>query len=308
MDKKLGFIGTGNMGLPIARNLLQSGYQLRVFNRAGDKAAPLAALGAKVVPRACDAAEPGGIVFSMVSDDRALEEVGGDALAAALADGGIHVSMGTVSPTASRRVAEHHKVFGVSYLAAPVFGRPEAAAARSLWICLSGARAARERVEPILAQLGRGVTAFGDDPGSANVVKLSGNFLLVSAVEAMAEMIALAEKNGIARDRIVEFMTSTLFACPVYQNYGKALVEQRYLPPAGFRMELGLKDISLVQLTAAAAGVPMPLANLVRDRMLSAVAKGRGDWDLAAFALAAAEDAGLEFRGQATQSPNSIPG
>lgn len=293
MNSVLGFIGTGNMGLPIARNLLASGYLLRVYNRTAGRAAPLASLGAKLVSRSIDAAVPGGIVFSMLSDDRALEEVG-HGLAQALGDGGIHVSMGTVSPAASRKAAEHHKAFGVSYLAAPVFGRPEAAAARALWICLSGAEAAKARVEPILKLLGRKVADFGDDPGSANVVKLAGNFLLVSAIETMAEMIAFAEKNGIAREEIIDLMTSTLFACPVYQNYGKALVEQRYGPPAGFRMELGLKDISLVLQTASAAQVPMPLANVIRDRMLSGLAKGRGDWDLAAFALGAAEDAGLK--------------
>jgi len=284
------------MGLPIAKNLMESGYSLRVFNRTAGKAAALEAQGAKLVPSYAATAKPAGIVFTMLSDDHALEEVAvrGDGLVKALGEGGIHVSMGTVSPGTSRKVAEHHKAFGASYLAAPVFGRPEAAAARMLWICLSGAASAKERVEPILRLLGRGVTDFGTDPGAANVVKLAGNFLLVSSVEAMAEMTALAEKNGIAREKIIPFMTSTLFACQVYQNYGKALIEQRYQPPAGFRMELGLKDISLVLQTAATAKVPMPIANLVRDRMLSGVAKGRGDWDLTAFALSAAEDAGLK--------------
>ncbi len=294
MNTTLGFIGTGNMGLPIAGNLLDSGYGLRVFNRTAGKAASLAAKGARIVSSAGEAAEPGGIVFTMLADDRALEEVAmsGDALAKALGPGGIHVSLGTVSPAAARRVAKHHELFRVSYLAAPVFGRPEAAAARTLWICLSGARKAKERVEPILRVLGRGVADFGEDPGAANVAKLGGNFLLASAVEAMAEMIALAEKNGIEREKIIALMTSTLFNCPVYQIYGRSLVAQRY-EPAGFRLELGLKDISLVLETAAASSVPMPLASLVRDRLLTGVAKGRGAWDFAAFSLAASEDAGL---------------
>jgi 3-hydroxyisobutyrate dehydrogenase-like beta-hydroxyacid dehydrogenase len=295
MNLTLGFIGTGNMGLPIAKNLLESGYSLRVFNRTPGKAAYLAALGAKLVSSCGETAEPGGIVFTMLSDDNALEQVaiGDNGLVKALGAGGIHVSLSTVSPAASRRVAEHHKAFGISYLAAPVFGRPEAAAARMLWICLSGAQTAKARVEPILKTLGRGVTDFGEDPGGANVVKLAGNFLLASAVEAMGEMIAFAEKNGIARGQIIDLMTSTLFACPVYQVYGKALVEQCY-KPAGFRMELGLKDAGLVLQTAAASKVPMPLAGLVRDRLLAGIAKGRGDWDFTAFALAAAEDAGIK--------------
>ncbi len=293
MNTTLGFIGTGNMGLPIARNLLESGYSLRVFNRSAGRAQPLADYGAKLVGCAAEAAEPGGVVLTMLSDDRALEAVG-DELARALGKGGIHVSMGTVSPAASRRAADHHRAFGAFYVAAPVFGRPEAAAARALWICVSGAEAAKARVETILKTLGRGVTDFGDDPGSANVVKLAGNFLLVSAVEAMAEAIAFSEKNGIERGQIIDLMTSTLFACPIYQGYGKALVEQRFLPPAGFRMDLGLKDVSLVLDTAGASKVPMPLASLVRDRMLSGIAKGRADWDMAAFSLGATEDAGLK--------------
>ncbi|HYK87209.1 MAG TPA: NAD(P)-dependent oxidoreductase [Acidobacteriota bacterium] len=296
MSTTLGFIGTGNMGLPIARNLLGDGYPLRIFNRTAEKAASLATLGARLVSSPSQTAEPGGIVFTMLADDRALEEVAvsGDALAKALGPGGIHVSMGTLSPAAARKVAEHHRAFEVSYLAAPVFGRPEAADARTLWICLSGAHAAKDRVEPILKLLGRSVTDFGEDPGAANVVKLGGNFLLASAVEAMAEMIALAEKNGIAREKMIDLMASTLFACPVYQIYGRALVAQKYRP-AGFRMELGLKDITLVLQTAAASKAPMPMASLVRDRLLTGVAKGRGDWDFTAFALAAAEDAGIKI-------------
>jgi 3-hydroxyisobutyrate dehydrogenase-like beta-hydroxyacid dehydrogenase len=295
MGIAVGFIGTGNMGLPMAKNLLESGYALRVFNRTAGKAAPLGALGARLVASEAETAEPGGIVVTMLSDDRALAEVSmrGDVLVKALGAGGIHVSMGTVSPAASREAARHHEAFGVSYLAAPVFGRPEAAAARNLRICLSGPPAAKGRILPILEVLGKGVTDFGQDPGAANVVKLAGNFLLASAVEAMAELIPLVEKNGIGRQEVLELLTSSLFSCPVYQIYGKALVTQRYRP-AGFRMELGLKDISLVLQSAAESRTPMPMASLVRDRLISGVAKGRGDWDFTAFALASAEDAGLK--------------
>ncbi len=295
MDNGIGFIGTGNMGLPIARNLLESGYTLRIFNRTAGKAASLAALGAKLVSTCGETAVPGGIVFTMLSDDKALAEVAikGNSLVKALGAGGIHVSLGTLSPAAAREAAGHHREFGVFYLAAPVFGRPEAAAARALWICLSGAPAAKTRVKPILDLLGRGVTDFGEDPGAANVVKLAGNFLLAAAVEAMGEMSVLAEKNGIAREKIIDLMASTLFACPVYQIYGKALVSQRY-QPAGFRMDLGLKDIGLVLQVAAESRTPMPLASLLRDRLLSGVAKGRGEWDFTAFTLASVEDAGLK--------------
>ena len=147
MNESIGFIGTGNMGLPIAKNLLESGCTLRIFNRTSGKAASLKGPGARLVSRCAETAEPSGIVFSMLSDDNALEEVAmrGDGLAKALGAGGVHVCLGTVSPAASRKVAEQHKAFGVFYVAAPVFGRPEAAASRALWICLSGAAPAKAR-------------------------------------------------------------------------------------------------------------------------------------------------------------------
>jgi 3-hydroxyisobutyrate dehydrogenase-like beta-hydroxyacid dehydrogenase len=177
-------------------------------------------------------------------------------------------------------------------LAAPVFGRPEAAAARKLWICLSGPKPAKERVQPMLSALGQAVFDFGEDPGAANVVKLSGNFLIASAIEAMAEAMTLAEKNGIDRARLIDMVAQTMFACPIYQNYGKAVAQEDYMP-ARFRLFLGLKDIDLVLQTAAASKTPMPLASMLHDRFISAMAKGREELDWAAFALGAWEDAGL---------------
>ncbi len=295
MRETIGFIGLGNMGQPMAANLLAAGFPLRIFNRNAARASALIKGGAVPVTRPCETAQPGGIVITMLPDDRALQEVALDNedLVRALGPGGIHLSMSTVSPAASRRAAEHHQRFGVSYIAAPVFGRPEAAAAQKLWICASGAVAARERVRPILQTLGQEVFDFGADPGSANVVKLAGNFMIASAVEAMAEAMTLAEKNGIEPVKIVEMMGQTLFACAVYQNYGKALVARHYDPP-GFRLALGLKDIDLVLKTAAEATVPMPLASLLHDRMMAGVAKGHGDLDWAILGQEVAEQAGLQ--------------
>ncbi len=294
MGETIGFVGLGNMGRPMAANLLAAGFGLRVFSRTAEKAAALAGKGALQVARPEEAALPGGIVVTMLSDDRALQEVAldGDRLARALGPGGVHISMSTVSPAASRRAAEHHKPFGVAYVAAPVFGRPDAAAARKLWICVSGARAARERVAPVLNALGQGVFDFGEDAGGANVVKLAGNFMLASAVEAMAEAMTLASKNGVEPARLLSMMGQTLFACPVYQNYGKALIGRNYEPP-GFRLALGLKDIDLVLKTASEAKVPMPFASLLHDRILAGVAKGRGDLDWAILGQEVAEQAGL---------------
>ncbi len=294
MLETVGFIGLGNMGEPIAANLLASGYPLRVFSRDTRKAASLVTQGAAQSVKFAGTAVSGGIVITMLSDDRALEEIGmgGDELALALGPGGIHVSMSTVSPEASRRVAAHHARFGVSYLASPVFGRPEAAAARKLWICLSGAANAKERVLPLLQILGQSIFDFGEDAGSANVVKLAGNFMIASAVEAMAEAMAFSQKNGIDSARFIEMMGQTLFACVVYQNYGKALVNRKYDPP-GFRLALGLKDVDLVLKTASESKTPMPLASLLHDRLISGVAKGRGELDWSILGQDVAEQAGV---------------
>lgn len=294
MSELIGFIGLGSMGEPMASNLLKAGYALRVYNRTPSKAASLVNQGAKLVSHPRDVAEPGGTVITMLSDDRALEAVvGGDnGLLVRLGRGGMHLSMSTVSPATARNLAERHQRYGVAYLAAPVFGRPEAAAARKLWICLSGPQATKESVRPVLSALGQAVFDFGEDPGAANVVKLSGNFLIAAAIEAMAEAMTLAQKNGIDRARISDMLGQTLFACPIYQNYGKAIAQERY-KPAGFKLSLGLKDIDLVLQTAAFSKMPMPLANLLHDRFVSALAKGREELDWAALALGASEDAGV---------------
>lgn len=294
MNDLLGFIGLGSMGEPMARNLLKAGFTLRVYTRTPSRATPLASEGAALVSHARDVAEPGGMLITMVSDDRALEEVVAreTELLDRLGPGGIHLSMSTVSPATSRALAATHRRAGVTYLAAPVFGRPEAAAAAKLWICLSGPQEARARVQPVLNVLGQRVFDFGDDPGTANVVKLAGNFLIASAIEAMAEAFTMAEKNGIARAAVADMLGQTLFACPIYQNYGKLVAAERYTP-AGFKLSLGLKDIRLVLQTAAAGRTPMPLASMLHDRFLSAMAKGREELDWTAVALGASEDAGL---------------
>ncbi len=294
MPEPLGFIGLGNMGQPMALNLLRAGFRLRVWNRTAGKAGAVVENGATLAAHSSEVAERGGVVFTMVSDDRALEQICLDepSFIERLAPGGIHVSLSTISPATSRTLAEHHAQHNVAYVAAPVFGRPEAAAAQKLWICLSGPPAAKQRIEPMLAALGQGNFDFGEDPGGANVAKLCGNFLIFAAVEALAEALALGEKNGLDRKSLAELFGQTLFACTVYQGYGKRIAENQY-EPAGFRLALGLKDINLVMQTAAASLTPMPLGSLLRDRFLAALAKGRQNLDWGAIALSAAEDAGI---------------
>ena len=292
MAERIGFVGTGNMGLPMATNLIRAGFVVRVYNRTPGRALSLAGLGAEIAPDINAVVAPGGILVTMISDDLALEEIALGGAIDRMAPGGVHISMSTVSPAVARKVARQHEALGVYYVAAPVFGRPEAAAARKLWICVSGAEEARQKVAPVLEALGQKVFEFGEDPGAANVVKLAGNFLIGSALEAVSEALTLAEKNGIDRGRFVDLMGQTLFACPVYQSYGRALAEERYQPP-GFRLALALKDINLVMGTAASSTVPMPLASLLHDRMLSGVAKGRGGMDWSVIGLEVMEGAGL---------------
>lgn len=295
MSEKVGFIGLGNMGEPIAANLLQAGYAVRVYNRTASKAAPLVEKGATISASPSGVAEPAGIVFTMLSDDGAVEDVclPAGSFIERLGPGGIHVSLSTISPAAARVLAEHHKKHQVDYVTSPVFGRPEAAAAKRLWVCVSGSAAAKARVQPLLAAIGQGIFDFGEDAGGANVVKLCGNFLIASAIEALSESFTLARKNGIDPKSVADLFGKTFFACPVYQGYGKQIAEQRF-EPVGFRLALGLKDINLALQTAASSSMPMPLASLLRDRWLSSMAKGRENMDWTAVALGVAEDAGLK--------------
>jgi 3-hydroxyisobutyrate dehydrogenase-like beta-hydroxyacid dehydrogenase len=293
MSERVGFIGLGSMGSPMARNLLKAGYALHVYNRDARKAETLVVEGAQQGMSPAEVTIKGGIVMTMVADDQALEQVtlGTDGLLEHLGPGGIHVSLSTVSPALARRLTDLHTEKDCAYVAAPVFGRPEAAESQKLWVCLAGATAAKERVQPLLKAIGQGLYDFGEDPGNANIVKLCGNFMIAAAMEAMAEALTLAEKNGIDRSAVMNMFGQTSFACPIYQNYGKMIAERRFTP--GFQMRLGLKDINLMLDAAEEAKAPLPLASLVHDRLLSGIAKGRGTADWPAFTLLVSEDAGL---------------
>jgi 3-hydroxyisobutyrate dehydrogenase-like beta-hydroxyacid dehydrogenase len=296
MDKEpIGFIGLGNMGARMARNLLEAGFKVTVYNRTRERAAALAASGATIADSPRDAVVPGGIVVTMLANDQALESValGADGFVDALGKDGLHISMSTVSPETSRKLAQEHARRGSLFLASTVFGRPDVAAAGKLWICQSGPAAAKQRARPVLEVLGQSIHDFGEEPGAANVVKLSGNFLILSAIEALSEALALAQKNGIDRAALAGLFGQTMFACPVYQTYGRILAERAF-EPAGFALKLGMKDMRLVRDTAEAALVPMPVADLVHAKLLSALAKGRGEMDWTAIELSTAEDAGID--------------
>jgi len=293
MAQAVAFVGIGAMGEPMAMNLVKAGFDVTAYNRTPEKLAALRQAGARTADRPAAAVTPGAIVVTMVSNDQVLKEIvaGNGGVAAALG-AGTHISMSTISPDTARELAKLHSGYGGHYLAAPVFGRPEAAAAAKLWICQSGPPQAKQAARPVLEAMGQSVRDFGEDPGAANVVKLCGNFMILSAVEAMAEAFALAEKNGIDRAAMAAFFGETLFSCPIYQNYGR-IIANRAFEPAGFQLVLGMKDVNLVQGAAGSAGMPMSLATLLHERLAESIAKGRGQMDWTAIELLVAEAAGL---------------
>ena len=289
---QVGFVGLGNMGQPIARNLLKASHQVGVYNRTRSRAEALAADGARVAPTLAEACAP-GVVLTMVSDDHALAECvfNRSGILDSLPAGGLHVSMSTISVKLSQHLAGKHSERGQNYIAAPVFGRPQAAESAQLLVVAAGPSESVERARPLLAPIGRGLFVLGTDAPMANALKLSGNFVIASMLEALAEGFALARKHGIEAAQTLEIV-SALFQSPVYENYGRMIADERF-EPAGFKMALGLKDARLVLAAADAAGVPMPLASLVHDQLISGVARGLGEIDWSGIARVVAENAGL---------------
>jgi 3-hydroxyisobutyrate dehydrogenase-like beta-hydroxyacid dehydrogenase len=288
---KLAFIGTGNMGAPMARNLLRAGHQVTVCNRTRAHAEPLRQDGAALSDLPADAARDVDAVVTMLADDAAVEQAA-HSFMETLARGAIHIGTSTISVACSRRLAEQHAARGQVYVAAPVFGRPVAAAAAKLWIVTAGPPEAIERCQPVFEALGRGTSVVGTDPWLANAVKLSGNFLIAAALESLGEAFALVRKSGVDAGQFLEIVNNALFNSPLYANYGGAVVREQFDPP-GFTLRLGFKDLRMVQQAAESAAVPMPLAGVLRDRFLAALARGEGDLDWAAMARIAAVQAGL---------------
>jgi 3-hydroxyisobutyrate dehydrogenase-like beta-hydroxyacid dehydrogenase len=295
---KVAFVGLGNMGAPMAANLLRAGHDLVVYNRTPDRARPLAAQGARVARSPREAAAGAEVLVTMLADDAAVETVmfGAEGALEGLAHGAIHASMSTISHDLSRRLHAEHEPRGQRYIAAPVFGRPEAAQAAKLWIVAAGPTDAIERCRPLFGALGQGVDVAGDDPPLANVVKIAGNFVLAAAIEAMGEAFALVRKHGLDPARFIEIVNGRLLRSPVYENYSKIIVAGRW-EPAGFKLRHGLKDIRLAMGAGDEVEAPLPLASLMRDRYLSAMAWGWADIDWAALARVSAVEAGVEGAG-----------
>lgn len=289
----IGFVGLGNMGRGMAANLLKAGHQVTVFNRTTDKQRELVDQGARPGAQVADACR-GDAVITMLADDFALESIiqGEKGLIAKLSQGAIHVCMATISVSLSQKLSALHAEAGQRYIAAPVFGRPDAAAAAMLFIVAAGNQEAMQVCLPLFEAMGQKTFIIGDRPHMANLVKLSGNFLIASVIEALSEAMALIGKAGIDRLKYLEILTSTLFNAPVYKTYGGLIAEAKF-QPAGFAAPLGFKDMRLALAAAEDLRVPMPLASLLHDRYLSLLAQGGDKLDWSAIGKLAAKDAGL---------------
>jgi 3-hydroxyisobutyrate dehydrogenase-like beta-hydroxyacid dehydrogenase len=291
---RIGFIGLGNMGAAIAANLLKAGHELSVWNRSAAKAAPLVDAGAELAATPKDAAAQRAAVITMLADDSALETVmhGATGLLAGLDKGALHVSMSTIAVATADRLSDEHHSRGQRFMCAPVFGRPEAAAAGKLFIVAGGDPADIEFADPLFRAAGQRVFGVGKKPSAASLVKLCGNFMILSAIESMAEAMTLAEKCGVRKAQLLEVLTGTLFDAPLFRGYGKALVDGRFRP-AGFAAPLGLKDMRLAAQSADALRVPMPLLGLLRDHLLQTIAVEGEDIDWSGIGLTIAKNGGL---------------
>lgn len=289
----IGFIGLGHMGHGMARNLLKAGHRVVVYNRTRRKAEDLAGEGAQVADTPADAAR-GDAMITMLTGDDALEEVlfGEGGAFPALRPPTIHLSMSTISVALADRLTEDHAESGCPYVAAPVLGRPDMAAAGKLFVVAAGDKAAIDCCHPLFDTIGQKTFVLGDRPSAANTVKLAVNFLISAMIESLGEACALMRKSDIDPHRFIDVITESLFAAPVYKTYGALIADQKY-EPAGFPMTMGLKDVRLALAAADARQVPMPVASLVHDHFLSGVATGCAEVDWAALARLSAHEAGL---------------
>jgi 3-hydroxyisobutyrate dehydrogenase-like beta-hydroxyacid dehydrogenase len=290
---RVGFIGLGHMGSGMAANLVRAGHDVTVYNRSPAKAEALIALGAKAATSVAEACR-GDAVLTMLANDEAVESVvlGRDGVVASLAAGALHVSSSTISVALSERLAEEHAKAGQRFVAAPVFGRPDVAAAGKLYVIAAGEPAALEAAAPLLDAIGQKTFVVSDTPKAANLVKLSGNFLIASMIESLGEALALVAKGGVDRQRYLEILTSSLFDVPLYKTYG-GLIASGHFEPAGFAAPLGYKDIRLALAAAEGLRVPMPLASLLRDRFVTLFAHGGESLDWSAIGRLPAVDAGM---------------
>jgi len=290
---KIGFAGLGGMGSAMAANLLQAGYGVKVWNRSPQAAQPLVSAGAVQARQPEELAEV-DVLITMLANDAATEQVVVESgLLQQLRAGAIHINMATVSVALAKRLALLHAERNVGYIAAPVLGRVDVAAAGKLNILAAGDPLLLAKVQPLFEVLGQQTWHFGDQPEQANIVKIAANFTLASAIEAMAEGSALVRSYGVSGADYLHMLTSTLFASPAYKGYGGLIAEEKF-EPAGFKLSLGMKDVGLALEAGANSHTPMPFASVLKDNFLDAVAQGDADLDWSALAKVAARRAGLK--------------
>ncbi|GBQ14981.1 NAD(P)-dependent oxidoreductase [Komagataeibacter rhaeticus] len=291
---KIGFVGLGAMGHPMARRLLEAGHALCVYNRTAGRADDLLAMGAVLAPTPAAAARDAAIVFSMLSDDAATQALtfGPDGIASTLGADGMHACCATVSLEQARRLRDGHAARGQSYVSANVLGRPPAAASGALSVIMGGEAGLVDRLEPVVTAFACRMFRVGHDPVQANLVKLSLNFMIMSTIEQMAEVFALNEKAGNDPHALFDIMTGSFFNAPVHRNYGQLMVDGAYDPP-GAPVTLGLKDTEMFLAAGHDYHVPLPYAGIARDRFLSAMAAGDGERDFVILQECVRRDAGL---------------
>jgi 3-hydroxyisobutyrate dehydrogenase-like beta-hydroxyacid dehydrogenase len=291
---RIGFLGLGAMGAAMASHLIKAGHEVTVWNRSADAARPLAEQGANVARTPAEAAAGVEVLLGMLANDAAVRQVLFDGgVLDALPKGAVHVNHATISVALARELIEAHEKRGLGFVAAPVFGRPDAAATGSLNIVVSGRPDAVAKAQPLIDALAGKVWPMGEDPVRATIVKIGGNFMIGAAIESMAEATALTRAHGVSAADFLEVMSNSLFAAPVFKNYGGQIARDTYTP-AGFKLSLGFKDVGLARAAAEAEHVPMPLGSLLHDTLLESLAQGDGDIDWAGMARIAAARARLK--------------
>ena len=293
---KIAFIGIGRMGAGMSRNLLKAGHELVVYNRNREKAEALTSSGARVANSPADAARDAEVVMTMVADDRALEEVvfSAQGIASALQPGSIHLSHSTISTVLARKLTTEHAQRKQGYLSVPVFGRPEAADSGQLVVVVAGPHEYVARCKPIFDVIGKETFVIGTEPVQANIAKLCGNFMIISMIESIGEAYATIRKAGIDPELFITTVNS-LFSSPFMGMYGKLIAREEF-SPARFVLQLGLKDVRLLLDAADDLASPMPLASLVHDNLLSALAQGQGELDWSSMTQVLARNAGLKTK------------
>jgi 3-hydroxyisobutyrate dehydrogenase-like beta-hydroxyacid dehydrogenase len=293
---KIAFIGLGRMGMGMARNLLRAGHTVAVYNRSREKAEALAVGGARVANSPADACRDAEAVMTMVADDHAVEQIvfGNDGVASAMENNCVHLSHSTISTALARRLTAEHAQRKQSYLSVPVFGRPEHAESKNLVVVAAGPSELVDRCLPLFDAIGRQTFVIGAEPWQANVAKVCGNFMVISMIESLGEAYATLRKAGVAPEKFLEIINS-LMASPILALYGRIIALEQF-EPAGFALKLGLKDVRLVLAAAEECAAPMPLASLVHDHLLSALAQGQGEMDWSSMTQVIARNAGLHSK------------